>query len=216
MPVISTDIGNGNGHNMQPVLAAISAYLARTYGGKRGFALAAWYALRDGLGGLAHYRRVEWGRIGRVIFVCKGNICRSAFAGRRFRCPGIEVASAGLEADINKPADPRASAVASRFGTDLAPHRSTPLHQIDLRAGDLLVGFEPDHAERLSDLARHQPGVQVTLLGLWAIPPTLAYIHDPYGLSEAHMEACFERIDRGLAGLRQRLCAPRSALETGT
>ncbi|HZX33107.1 MAG TPA: hypothetical protein VFF03_17280 [Rhodocyclaceae bacterium] len=201
---------------MQPVLAAISAYLGRTYGGKRGFALAAWHALRAGLGGLGPYRRVEWGRVGRVIFICKGNICRSAFAGRRFRCPGIEVASAGLEADIHKPADPRAMAVASRFGTDLAPHRSTPLHQIDLKAGDLLVAFEPDHADRLGDLAQALPGVQVTLLGLWAEPPTLAYIHDPYGLPEAYMEACFERIDRGLAGLRQRLSAFRSALETGT
>jgi protein-tyrosine phosphatase len=201
---------------MQPALAAISAYLAHSYGGKRGFALAAWHALRAALGCLASYRRVEWMLVSRVIFVCKGNICRSAFAGRRFRCPGIEVISAGLEADIHKPADPRAAAAASRFGTDLAPHRSTPLHQVDLRAGDLLVAFEPDHAERLSDLAQGQTGVQVTLLGFWAIPPTLAYIHDPYGLSEAYVEACFERIDRGLAGLRQRLCAHRSALETGT
>lgn len=216
MPVKSTGTCNGDEQNMQQALAAISAYIQRTYGGKKGFALAAWHTFRAGLGGLESYRQIEWARVRRIAFVCKGNICRSAFAGRRFRYPGIEVASAGLEADVHKPADPLAIAVASRLGTDLSPHRSIHFQQINLAPGDLLVAFEPEHAERLRHLARVQPGVQVTLLGLWADPPTPAYLHDPFGLPEAYMEVCFERIDRGLDGLRLRLSTVRSALETGT
>lgn len=216
MPVKWADIRNGDGQNMQQVLAAISAYLERTYGGKKGGTLAAWHAFRSGLGALGPFRQIEWAQVSRVVFVCKGNICRSAFAGGRFRYSGVDVVSAGLEADVHKPADPTAIAVASRFGIDLSSHGSIHLQQINLLPGDLLVAFEPDHAERLRQLARIQPGVQVTLLGLWADPPTLAYIHDPYGLSEGYMEVCFERIDRGLDGLRARLSSVRSALETGT
>lgn len=192
----------------------IDNYLSRTYGGKKALGLAVWHFSRSCLGTLDPYKRIDWQRVSRVIFVCKGNICRSAFAGRRFRTFGIKVASAGLEAAAGKPADPQAVKVARRFGTDLCGHRSTPVAELQLADGDLFVAFEPEHGDRLRQFSAHQPGVQVTLLGLWSPLPGMVYLHDPYGLHEAYFELCFARIERGLEGLRTRLTMVRAALGT--
>ncbi|HJW26633.1 MAG TPA: hypothetical protein VJ576_17180 [Rhodocyclaceae bacterium] len=191
-----------------------STYLARTYGGKKALGLAVWHSSRACLGALDRYKAVDWERVSRVIFVCKGNICRSAFAGRRFRAYGVGVASAGLEADPGRPADPRAAKVARRFGADLGDHRSAHVADLELAPGDLFVAFEPDHGDRLRQLALLQPGVQVTLLGLWSPVPGTVYLHDPYGLHESYFELCFERIVRGLEGMRTRLSMARAAMET--
>lgn len=190
---------------MQYPWDVVTNYLACTYGGKRGLAMAGWHVLRSWAGCLDLYKGVDWQRISRVVFVCKGNICRSPFASNRFRGFGIEAASAGLEADPGKPADARAIRAAQSFGTDLLHHRSTHISALELRAGDLLVAFEPEHADTLRHLCAGQPGVQVTLIGLWGSLPRMPYLHDPYGLAEAYFEICFRRIDQGLKGLRRRL-----------
>lgn len=204
----------GTERTMDYATDPLSTHLLRTYGGKRALGLAVWHIFRSSLGTFGRYRQIDWHRVSRVIFVCKGNICRSAYAGRRFSAFGMEVASAGLEADTGRPADPRAVAVAARCGIDLSAHRSTHVHQLRLAEGDLLVAFEPDHADRLRQLSGGQPGVQVTLLGLWAPLPAMVYVHDPCGLPEDYFELCFERIDRGLEGLRIRVADAQAAVET--
>lgn len=190
----------------------LSEYVVRSHGGKRALLQAGWHLLRSGLGAFGPYRRIDWQQVSRVVFVCKGNICRSAFAAERFRGAAPAVASAGLDADSGKPADPRAIQVARRFGVDLADHRSTHVSELELGAADLLVAFEPDQAERLGQLAACRAGAQVTLLGLWGPPPALPHLHDPYGLPEAYFETCFRRIEGGLEGLRLRFSGSRTAL----
>ncbi|MBS1188697.1 MAG: protein tyrosine phosphatase [Rhodocyclaceae bacterium] len=182
----------------------VSDYLALAHGGKRAFARMLWHRVRAGAGAFERYRQVDWQRVSRVVFVCKGNICRSAFAGSRFRTRGMAAASAGLDADPGKPADPRAARVARCLGTDLGNHRSTHIAALELGPGDLLVAFEPDHADRLRPLASASPGAQLTLLGLWSPAPPIVYFHDPYGCPETYFEACFRRIEGGLAGLEKR------------
>jgi len=190
----------------------LSNYLSRTYGGKKALGLAIWHFSRSCLGAFGPYKQIDWQRVSRVIFVCKGNICRSAFAGRQFRAFGIEVASAGLEADSGKPADPRAAKVARRFGADLSGHRSIHVAELELADGDLFVVFEPKHGERLRRFCAGRPGVQVTLLGLWSPFPGMVYVHDPRGLHEVYFELCFERIEGGLEGLRTRFSMARAAM----
>lgn len=190
---------------MHSVLDPVYSHLARTYGGKRAALSTLLHEIRCYTGQFQIYSHIDWSRISRVVFVCKGNICRSAFAEHRCRSLGGIASSAGLEADTGKPANHRAIETARRWDTDLTAHRSTHIRERELRAHDLLVAFEPDHADMLRTYAKAAPGAQVTLLGLWPEHGTFPYLHDPYGMSPEYFVNCFERIDRGLSGMLRRL-----------
>jgi protein-tyrosine phosphatase len=184
---------------------AFRNYLALSYGGKRAFLTAMWHAGRASVGAFRSYRQIQWSEVSRVVFVCKGNICRSPYAEHRFRAWGAKAVSAGLLADTGKPAALAAQQAALRRGVDLTAHRSSVTSDLVTAAGDLLVAFEPGHTTALNVLARNRAGVQVTLLALWSSTPKLVYLHDPYGLSDAYFDKCFERIDRGLKGILARV-----------
>ena len=186
-------------------------YIAYSFGGKRAFVAAIIHLIRLYAGALRRYAQIDWRRVSRITFVCKGNICRSVFAEYRFRPSGVNTRSAGLDADPGKPANERACNVAIRRGVDLTPHRSTHVSQLDLNESDLVVAFEPAQADALRKLLAHQSRCQITLLGLWAPAAPMPYLHDPYGLPEAYFDACFGRIDRGLNGI---LAHWRSARQT--
>jgi protein-tyrosine phosphatase len=172
---------------------------AQHFGGRRALLRLIWETLRLRSG--TRLRDIDRRKVQRLVFVCKGNICRSAFAAELARGRGWFATSAGLEADPGVPADLQASACARRRGLDLAAHRAQLFDRLELRSGDLLVAFEPAHVAQLSNRAGARDGVQITLLGLWCTPVRWAYLHDPYGLSPAYFDACFDRIERGLKGL---------------
>lgn len=180
------------------------------FGGKRALLATLRHAGGGLAGGFAAYRRIDWPRVSRLVFVCKGNICRSAFAAQQARLLGHHAASAGLEADPGKPADERAQAAAQRRRVDLSQHRSQTLAGLAPQAGDLLIAFEPEQARKLCAQTATLPGVQVTLLGLWHRQPWWPYLHDPYGHSEPYFDLCFERIEQSLLGLLAR--CPASAV----
>ena len=190
---------------------AVRNYLAWGYGGKRAFLAAMWHTGWASIGAFNSYRQVRWREVSRIVFVCKGNICRSPYAEHKFRAWGAKAVSAGLLADAGKPAALPAQQAARRRGIDLAVHRAQALSALSLTAGDLLVAFEPGHAKTLSALARKQAGVQVTLLALWSPNPRLVYLHDPYGLSENYFERCYQRIDWGLTGMFERISGAKPA-----
>jgi protein-tyrosine-phosphatase/predicted ATP-grasp superfamily ATP-dependent carboligase len=81
-----------------------------------------------------------------VLFVCHGNIIRSAMAEvllRKFlpgspRQPAIEVASAGLTDQPQDRADSRSRAIAGEFGTSLDRHRPRRLSQDLIDQADLI------------------------------------------------------------------------------
>jgi protein-tyrosine phosphatase len=190
---------------MQFTSEALRNHLAQAYGGKRAFFTTLWHASRASVGAFATYRRIDWQAVSRVVFVCRGNICRSAYAEHKFRASSGKAVSAGMEADPGQPADVCAQRVASHRGIDLGTHRSQAISKLPLCPGDLLVAFEPSQAKALGALVRDQKGVQVTLLGLWSTQPWWVYLHDPYGLSETYFERCFDRIEHGLTGILVRL-----------
>jgi protein-tyrosine phosphatase len=179
-------------------------WLADGYGGKRAFVKYLASRAEATLGRHAALRGVDLADVNRLVFVCKGNICRSPFAEERARAWGIRAGSAGLDADPGRPAAPRAVEAARRRGIDLAAHRSRTLDEVDLRPTDLVVAFEPDHALRLR--AMLPADRRLTLLGLYASRPC-AYLHDPYGLSERYFDSCFGRIQDALRDLQARLSA---------
>lgn len=151
----------------------------------------------------------------RIIFVCHGNIMRSAFADVCWNsaslnagsAASIEAVSAGTDARHGRAAHPLAAASAEQLGISLNAHRATPLSEVTLASGDVLVGFDCENEVQLQSLARRHPGVRVLLLGdLAGNGGTLdAEIRDPWGTSETATMQTFQRIRGLLDALRSQL-----------
>jgi len=144
------------------------------------------------------------GSVQRVVFVCHGNIMRSAFAHAVWHeviqssPPANDHAvalSAGTDARAGRAAHPLASTAADKLGVSLKQHLATPLKDTALCRGDLLVGFDCENEVQLRALASPANGVQVLMLGDLTHPGTMeAEIRDPWGTSEAQTVKTFERI----------------------
>jgi len=172
--------------------------VAQRYGRKQGLLRHCVARGVDVLGGYHSFKAIDFDHLHRLVFVCKGNICRSAYAEAKTRSMGLNTASFGLGGDESQAADPVAVRVAQSMGIDLGMHRVRTLSRFRPQSGDLLVAMEPRQGRRLASVSS-ESGVQVTLLGLWAIRPH-PHIEDPYGLSEGYYRSCFQLID---ASIRQ-------------
>lgn len=139
-------------------------------------------------------------RARRLVFVCHGNICRSAYAEAAARRLGAATASFGLSATAGAPAHPPVIAAAAARGIDLAVHRATPLGDFVPAPGDLFLVMEVRQLARLRRDQRFRDAA-MDLLGRHAGTP---HIHDPYELSDAYLETCLNRIDRAVAALVSR------------
>jgi protein-tyrosine phosphatase len=140
----------------------------------------------------------------RFVFVCKGNICRSAFAEALWRetAPDVAAISVGLETDGATPSPPLAIQAASMFGVDLEAHRSRRVAEHVDAPGDVYLVMEPWH-RRASALAPARRTGRVELLGLWGRPP-IAAIADPLGGAIEQYRVCFRTIATALERLRDR------------
>jgi protein-tyrosine phosphatase len=137
----------------------------------------------------------------RVMFVCHGNIIRSALAEallrQHFARAGATavVCSAGVAATPGRPADPRAVAVARRFGVDLSEHRASLLSTALVDESDLI--FIMDRLNEAEVLARF-PAARGKLrrLGSLAADATDGdVIPDPFSLGADAVGAAAARID---------------------
>ena len=173
------------------------------YGGKRGYLEHLRARALYSLGAFGHTRRFDWVTVQRLVFVCKGNICRSPYAAEKARELGVPAISFGLEAKEGAPAEAAAIRNAARRGVDLSQHRSSPYDDRRVQATDLVVVFEP---QQLGEVRRRFGGRRliVTLLGIWSKPCT-PYIHDPYGWSDDSFERCYAAIDSHVLEIVHRL-----------
>ena len=173
----------------------LNGWLKDNYGSRRGFVRTWWYRLRYLPGGYRAYRRVDWNSVERLVFVCKGNICRSAYAEALATSQDVESASCGLNTRSGVPANEAATRVAMLRGIDLKAHRTTPIEELSPKKNDLFVAMEPWQAEQLKAMYGNDYGC--TLLGLWSQPAN-PYIQDPYGMSDAYFDRCFNYIEKSV------------------
>ena len=147
-----------------------------------------------------------------VLFVCHGNIMRSAVAEALLRArlrdravDATRVVSAGTHAVAGRLADPRMQRAALRAGVSLESHRATAISAALLSEADLILVM--DHANEADLLARF-PGVagKVRLLGSYA-PSTAqgAEIRDPYMDDDTAAETCCAHIGECVDALLQKL-----------
>ncbi|NWK98519.1 phosphotyrosine protein phosphatase [Sphingobium lactosutens] len=149
--------------------------------------------------GFSASRRPDPASVTRLVFVCQGNICRSAFADVAARRLGLRTASFGLSTTTGRAAHPLAIATAEALGHDLSAHRAIDLADYVPEEGDLLLAMEVRQLHRLAadPRVRNLPRL---LLGRWT-RPLMPHLHDPYGLDDRYMAQCLSRIDHAITRL---------------
>lgn len=133
-----------------------------------------------------------------VLFVCKGNICRSPLAAAYAEVGAsvcglpITVCSAGLETTPGKEAHPLARQMAEKHGLSLDKHVTKPLAPEMVAQADIIVVMETAHRKALITSypeAKHK----VFNLGHFnGSSPT--EIADPYNGTLTDFEHCYEVI----------------------
>lgn len=135
----------------------------------------------------------------RLVFVCQGNICRSAFADIVARQAGLNSASFGLSTTTGRPAHGPAISAAQSLGYDLSRHAAIDMADYAPQDGDLLLAMEVRQLHRLANDPRLAPLPRM-LLGRWTSPLT-PHLHDPYGLGDRYMTRCLGRIEQAVGRL---------------
>ncbi|MDT8281491.1 MAG: phosphotyrosine protein phosphatase [Gammaproteobacteria bacterium] len=177
-------------------------WIARHFGSRRGFVRTYWYRLLYYLGTYRKYKDIDWQSVERLVFVCKGNICRSAYAEVVARSLGIDAISCGLDTIENAQANESAIRAAKIRGFNLDEHRTRPVMYLVFKKTDLLIAMESWQCEFLTLHLRRKH--QCTLLGLWgaAISP---HIQDPYGSSSEYFEKCFSYIEKSVNEIAKKI-----------
>ena len=143
-----------------------------------------------------------------IAFVCKGNICRSPFAGYYFRQltqngkpSPVQVESYGLIERINRPSPELAVEAARQFEVDMSAHRSRLLTaEIAEQAGVLFImDFELyQRVKALFPRIRHK----LFFLGvLQGNPGRPIEISDPYGKGIEQFQTVFKQIVQSVENL---------------
>lgn len=133
----------------------------------------------------------------RLVFVCHGNICRSAYAEALARRAGLNTASFGLSAGSGNPVHPPLAEVALARGVDLSPHASTAVADYAPAEGDYLLAMESRHLRRIA----RDPRIAALPRGLLGALAGFPHLHDPYEIEPAYTPVCLTRIERAVARL---------------
>jgi protein-tyrosine phosphatase len=150
-----------------------------------------------------------------VLFVCKGNICRSPLAAVYFEgllkkeASSLTVRSAGLETTPGKPAHPNAKLIGIEYGLSLDVHATTHLHAELVNQSDLIVVMEIAQKRRIHSLYPHAKG-KVVLLGAFD-PNGPLEVADPYSGTTEDFRICLHQIRRCCDNLLSRLNVARES-----
>lgn len=153
----------------------------------------------------------------RILFVCYGNIMRSAFAEavfqseiRRLSLEDVaSCSSAGVRAAPGEAAEPNAARIAQKLGYSLKHHSATrtnrhnvadhtAIYLMDKINYDLLTREFPEAKSKVAYLSQLDPQ-----------PGGPFEIADPYLEADQTLELCFRRIERSVKALAQNIAQSR-------
>jgi protein-tyrosine-phosphatase len=151
-----------------------------------------------------------------LLFICKGNICRSPFA--EYMAKSIiakessisrpcEVFSAGIHVEEPKKPPSEAIASAKRFGIELQGHKSRPINYDLLESYDMIVAMETWQYKYLRKLfLEFENKIYLLPLFFFESNPYLdGYrkynIQDPYGRNIEEFNECFGKIEKYISML---------------
>ena len=172
------------------------------FGSRRGAIRTYWHKLKYAVGAYYDYSKIDWSNIDRLVFVCKGNICRSAYAEVVAKSLGIDAISCGINTKNDVSANSDAIKVADERGIDLSRHKTTPVMYVIFRKTDLIVAMEPWQADSLTKNLKRKH--YITLLGLWMCP-LRPHVQDPYGHSATYFNNCFDYIENSVDEIAKKI-----------
>ena len=136
----------------------------------------------------------------RIMFVCHGNIIRSAFAEAvlrselaRMGIESIQVRSSGTNASARREADVRAVALAAEFGVQLDQHRASCVTHDSVEASDVVLAMDFVNEAKLR-AAFPSAWRKVLLMPRAPGERGSAEIPDPYVGTSDDVRACFQVI----------------------
>ncbi len=137
----------------------------------------------------------------KVLFVCKGNINRSAFAENFFKsrlAHNILVDSAGTMLRRNRMASEEATEVALKFGVDLSQHKSKSVFDLNLDEYSHIFVFDNANYKFMAD------NFSFHLNRVFRLTRDNE-IDDPHGLGLEVFHSIFSKIDSALCSLELNL-----------
>lgn len=141
-----------------------------------------------------------------IIFICKGNICRSAFAEYYMRAKAskidIKIDSFGLDVDQGKFSPPQAVETALKLGIDLSENVSKKLSQADIEKADLIIPMEYSQYKRTVAMFPEKKE-SIQLLREYAPFPASLFcnIDDPFGWGKREFITSFTLIQKAIDNL---------------
>jgi protein-tyrosine phosphatase len=178
------------------------------------------FLIRESIARLKHMAvRIRWyglsrshvklpGKVRNVLFLCKGNICRSPLAEVYFRSKlkpecGIMVRSAGLDTTNGKPAHNFARQVAEQYGLTLEPHLTMQMVREMVEEADLILVME---FAQLVGLVKLCPRVKskVFVLGEFMNGKRID-IADPFSGTIEDFKKCFRVIRASCDSLAEKI-----------
>jgi len=144
-----------------------------------------------------------------ILFVCKGNICRSPFAeyvankiASERSLKRVVSSSAGLIVRASLASPHEVLEVAEKFGVNLIDHKSNGITNRLAESSDMIIAMETWHVTRLREMFPMN-GDKIFLLPLfernarrWRWSYERYNISDPYGKPLPYFQECFHRIER--------------------
>lgn len=138
-----------------------------------------------------------------IVFVCKGNVCRSSFAEVRLRkiCKTnkLSIDSCGLDVDQGNYPPTDSVLIAKEFGCRLEYRRAKSLHQCNIEKADLILPMEYGQYQKLLILLPEKKK-HIRLLREFAPFPFKIFcnIDDPYGWGTDTFRKSFWMIEQSL------------------
>jgi len=138
-----------------------------------------------------------------VLFVCKGNICRSPFAeayAKGILGNSVKITSCGYYPVENRVSPTQAVQAARQLGIDLAVHRSTLITEDSVDKAEIILTFDPENQRTVMKRYPFAKG-KIYRLGLLT-PRGPTIIKDPFGKSSTEFDAAYRNIMRLLDSLK--------------
>lgn len=159
-----------------------------------------------------------------VLFVCKGNICRSPFAekitAKYSNFPNQLISrSAGIRVEEPKPPTAEAILTAKRFGVDLQDHKSMRINYGLMETHDLIIAMETWQYRYLRKIFLEFRGKIILLPlfekydGISMDSYSIYNIKDPYGKDMDVYNECFRRIDKCIGGLFNKITMSKQRIK---
>lgn len=176
----------------------MAGFVTRQFGSWRG-AVRLGLSYAEVAAHLASLNPPDPDEVRRFVFVCHGNICRSAYAEALAHKTGFRAASFGLSTSSGMPACADVVLMAQKRGVNLFAHQTTKVKDYAPLPGDYLLAMEVRQLRKLAadECLRHLPR---GLVGSYAEFP-LPHLHDPFQLDAAYMVTCIDRIGRAVIRL---------------